>query len=420
MSDRRSAADLGDRAEAALGAFPFAERDWEKDARAIEARIAEGSTAAPDDALFDAPFPNEPGEPTAFSATATPLTSSGVRTQSLADIARRSVQQKQSAEREMARASFALAAQKPSAEEAAALREAVSSVRAIEPPLAPAVVAPAAAAPAKAEAAPPPASSHVAPASNVAPLTSARAESPWPKLTMGVGLLALAAAAVLWLKRPEAAAPAPVALIEAPRPAASVAANTTSPIAPAQPAAPTPTAVDPSSLSTETAAAKPVAEGTHAKSASAGAVAAAEQAAPSAGAPSGPAPEKFELEEDKPSAPAAVAAAEKPAEKALPPDPALRPADSSGGALPVKPSTGAVQAALGAVMSGARHCVAGDDAPSSAVVVFSADGHVQNVTVSGPAAGKPAAACIQGQLSRARVQPFAAASFSVNATVRPD
>jgi hypothetical protein len=53
-------------------------------------------------------------------------------------------------------------------------------------------------------------------------------------------------------------------------------------------------------------------------------------------------------------------------------------------------------------------------------VVFASDGHVQSVSVHGPAAGKPSGACIEGQLSRARVQPFAAASFSINATVRPD
>lgn len=86
----------------------------------------------------------------------------------------------------------------------------------------------------------------------------------------------------------------------------------------------------------------------------------------------------------------------------------------------MKPSSGAVQAALGAVMSGARHCVAGDDAPSSAVVRFGSDGRVQGVVVSGPAAGKASGACIEAQLTRARVQPFAASNFSVNATLRPD
>jgi len=107
-------------------------------------------------------------------------------------------------------------------------------------------------------------------------------------------------------------------------------------------------------------------------------------------------------------------------DNSLPPDPGLRPADSRGGELPAKPTTGAVQAALGSVMSGARHCVAGDDTPSSAVVVFGSDGRVQQVTVSGAAAGKSSAACIEAQLSRARVQPFAAANFSVSATVRPE
>jgi len=40
--------------------------------------------------------------------------------------------------------------------------------------------------------------------------------------------------------------------------------------------------------------------------------------------------------------------------------------------------------------------------------------------VSGAAAGKPSGSCIEAQLGRARVQPFAASSFSVSATVRPD
>ena len=123
---------------------------------------------------------------------------------------------------------------------------------------------------------------------------------------------------------------------------------------------------------------------------------------------------KVVLKDDRTAAtPAGVA-------QSLPPDPALRPADSRGGDLPAKPSTGAVQAALGSVMNGARHCVAGDDRPSSAVVVFGSDGRVQHVTVSGAAAGKSSASCIEAQLSRARVQPFAAANFSVSATVRPE
>jgi hypothetical protein len=242
-----------------------------------------------------------------------------------------------------------------------------------------------------------------------------------PKGVLGLGVLALAAAALLWLRKP---APEPLALNVAPVTPIAANAATATPIAqaanPANAARANevaPAAVDPNSLSAEGATAKP-AEVAHATKPSA--------AAPGSAAPgtsaiaSEPSPEKIVLEDDQPSAPA-TAAAEKPAEKALPPDPALRPADSTTtGAIPVKPSTGAVQAALGAVMSGARHCVAGDEAPSSAVVVFGSDGHVQSVSVSGPAAGKPSGACIQSQLSHARVQPFAQSSFSINATVRPD
>jgi len=404
MSDRRSSADLGASAEAALSGFPCPERDWESDARNIEARIVESARGSTDALLLAAPLPAEPGEPAAQSATTTPLASSGVRTQSLAEMARRSVEQKQSAEREMARASLALAAQqRPSGEGTAVKREAVSAVHALAAPP------------------PPPSTARVAnaPKGAAQPIASApRAESPWPKLGLAAGGLALAAAALLWLRHP---APEPlVSGVVAKATAAQVGADDSAPVAVA--AAPNqvatvaapgaPVAVDPSTL-TEEGASK-TADAKHTKALATGAAAAA---MPSASAV-GPSPEKIVLEDDQTAAPAAPA--DKPVEKALPPDPALRPADSTGGAIPVKPSTGAVQAALGAVMSGARHCVAGDEEASSAVVVFASDGHVQSVTVHGPAAGKPSGTCIEGQLSHARVQPFAASSFSINATVRPD
>jgi hypothetical protein len=240
---------------------------------------------------------------------------------------------------------------------------------------------------------------------------------PWGKLGFAMGALALAAATLLWLRKP---APEPlvtnngVAAVAA-TPATAAAPAAAAPNTPQPVAAAAPTAIDPSTLSAESATT--ASDGKRAKLALA---APSVAAAPSAATAAGPAPEKLVLEDEQPSAPAA-AAAEKVASKPLPPDPALRPADSTtGGAIPVKPSTGAVQAALGSVMSGARHCVAGDDTASSAVVVFASDGHVQSVTVRGPAAGKPSGACIEAQLSRARVQPFAAATFSINATVRPD
>ena len=403
MSERRSSAELGLNLEAALSAFPFAERDWEKSARAVSARLGESVSGATDDALLAAPFPTEPGEPTA-PATTTPLTHSGVRPQSLAEMARRSVEHKQAAERAMARESMALASRsRPSQEETGARSETVSAVRAVAaPPPAPAANRAAVAAPATVAAAP----------AAVAARNSA--QPPWGKLGFAIGGLALAAATLLWLRKPT---PEPLITNNGVAAAAATPAKAAAPApnAPQPAAAAVPTAIDPSTLSAESATT--ASDGKHAKLAAAPPSAAAAPSASVAAAAAGPAPEKLVLEDDQPATPAA----EKVASKPLPADPALRPADSTtGGAIPVKPSTGAVQAALGSVMSGARHCVAGEDAASSAVVVFASDGHVQGVTVHGPAAGKPSGACIEAQLSRARVQPFAAASFSVNATIRPD
>jgi hypothetical protein len=399
VTERRSSADLGSPAETVLSSFPFPERDWESKARAVEARLSASVRGSTDAALLATPLPSEPGEPSGTPATTTPLASSGVRTQSLAEMARRSVEQKQAAERAIARESLALAAQsRPSSEQAAVLREAVSAVRAVQAP-------------------PPPPNVSTARAASVAastPRAAVKAQTPWPKLGLVAGAFALAAAVLLWLRQP---APAPLVSTAPPHAAEQTKPESPTTLAPAPGGgadrAAAPVAVDPSTLSPEIAA-QP-ADGTHPK------LAAASASTPAASASAaGPSPEKFVLEDDQPSAAPTAAAAEKPVEKALPPDPALRPADSMGGAIPVKPSTGAVQAALGAVISGARRCVAGDEAASSAVVVFASDGRVESVTVHGPAAGKPSGACIQGQLSRARVQPFAATSFSINATVRPD
>ncbi|HKO49950.1 MAG TPA: hypothetical protein VJV79_19600 [Polyangiaceae bacterium] len=362
MNDRRSSSDLGSSAEATLSAFPFPERDWERDARAVEERLTNSVRGSTDALLLAAPLPSEADEPSSASATATPLTNSGVRTQSLADLARRSVEKKQANERQMARESLALAAQQRKNPAPGAAPPAAASVNRV------------AAVGVAREASSPVASSH------------------WPKVAFALPALALAAAALFWFQRPEPAPlvttpvvpSAPIAL--APSGVAAAPARAVEPDAPR--------GVDPNTLPGEAA---PTAESAPAKIASA--------------------PAKASKTVLKDGQAAALAAG---TDQSLPPDPTLRPADSRSGELPAKPSTGAVQAALGSVMSGARHCVAGDDAPSSAVVVFGSDGRVQHVTVSGAAAGKSSAACIEAQLSRARVQPFAASNFSVNATVRPE
>ena len=368
MNDRRSSSDLGSSAEATLSSFPFPERDWESDARAVEARLADDFDGSTDALLLAAPLPSEADEPSSLSATATPLTHSGVRTQSLAEIARRSVEKKQASERQMARESLALAAQQRAAQS--------------EPPYASASASP------------------------VAPLEPPRVSGlvaksdPWPKVALALPALGLAAAALLWFKQPEPAA-APLV---------------TNPVVPVAPSANTPFMTAPNAVaSAPRAVVQDLPRGVDPNSLPGEATAAVGSTpAKIAAAPGKAGASKVVLKDDRTAAtPAGVA-------QSLPPDPALRPADSRGGDLPAKPSTGAVQAALGSVMNGARHCVAGDDRPSSAVVVFGSDGRVQHVTVSGAAAGKSSASCIEAQLSRARVQPFAAANFSVSATVRPE
>ena len=385
MSDRRSAADLGPSAEAVLGAFPVPERDWERDARAIEARLSASGRESTDAALLSAPLPSEAGEPSSASATTTPPATSGIRQQSLAELARRSVEKRQSDERERARKSLVLAAQERANEhDLPAPRAAL---------LGPSPV----------------------PARPTSATSAGGAARAWPRLALGISALCIAAAALLWLRRPE---PSPVAAgtpvsPSAPRPAAAFApGEVASPGAGANAAraiAPPTLPSDPTASSAELAASE-----LPTLAASGPSAAAATKSGPGVHVA-----ERVVLADEHAKA-ATVPSHDGRLQKRLPPDPALRPADSSGGDLPTKPSTGAVQAALGSVMSGARHCVAGAQAPSSAVVVFGSDGRVQQVSVTGPAAGTSAGACIEAQLSRARVQPFAATNFSVSATVRPD
>jgi hypothetical protein len=374
VNDRRSSSDLGSSAEATLGAFPFPERDWENDARSVEARLTDSLRGSTEALLLAAPLPSESDEPSSLSASTTPLTNSGVRTQSLAELARRSVEKKQAHERQMARESLALAAQqrqRPLPSEALPKAASVKD--------APAIAVPKASA-------------------------SLDASKRVPKVALALPALALAAAAAFWFKQPGPAALPSNAVVPVAPSAISAA-----PLAIHHPTASedAPRGIDPNSLPGEAA---PPPDSASAKlvptSGSAG-LASAAPASASAFA------SKLALKGNR-------AASEPAVDQSMPPDPSLRPADSRGGELAAKPTTGAVQAALGSVMSGARHCVAGDDAPSSAVVVFGSDGRVQRVTVSGPAAGKSSATCIEAQLSRARVQPFAAANFSVSATVRPE
>ncbi|MDB5212574.1 MAG: alginate regulatory protein AlgP [Myxococcaceae bacterium] len=90
----------------------------------------------------------------------------------------------------------------------------------------------------------------------------------------------------------------------------------------------------------------------------------------------------------------------------------------AAGTVPQKPSQGAVTGAIGAVLPGARGCLGPDDPVSRASITFTSAGTVQSVNVTGGAVGKPAEACIKGALGKAKVAPFAEATYTANITVR--
>jgi hypothetical protein len=94
--------------------------------------------------------------------------------------------------------------------------------------------------------------------------------------------------------------------------------------------------------------------------------------------------------------------------------------DFAPGSVPQKPSQGAVTGALGAVLPSARACLGPDDPVSRATVVFESSGGVSGITVSGAAAGKPVEACIKAALGKAKVPPFAQATYTATATIRPN
>ncbi len=90
----------------------------------------------------------------------------------------------------------------------------------------------------------------------------------------------------------------------------------------------------------------------------------------------------------------------------------------AAGTVPQKPSQGQVQGAINAVLPEARKCLAEGDPISRATIVFQSDGSVKSVSVSGFAAGKPAEACVQGALKKAKISPFAEATYTFPVTVR--
>jgi serine/threonine-protein kinase len=92
---------------------------------------------------------------------------------------------------------------------------------------------------------------------------------------------------------------------------------------------------------------------------------------------------------------------------------------ANNGTLPMHPSLGQVQAAVGQVMGSARACFNPDDPSSHANVTFQSDGSVKSIHVTGFAAGKPQEQCVKGMLGKARLSPFSDPTYSVPVPINP-
>ena len=106
-----------------------------------------------------------------------------------------------------------------------------------------------------------------------------------------------------------------------------------------------------------------------------------------------------------------------PAEEAAPPQvPAAGTVGAAGmGDVPQRPSQGAISSAFGPVMTEARACLGSEDAPVRASVVFAGDGSVQSVTLTPSGTADP---CIKAALQKAKITPFAEATFTASTNVR--
>lgn len=400
---------LPERAEALLDGWPAPPRsalEWEDAANAVMARV-EGvePTGTPDD-LLAAPLPQVEGEGSLLGAAA--LDEPG-----LANIARAVVEAAQTAtRRDVARDVLAAAEEgrrvvptRGDAETAALqgnLRRHDRAARASAPP------------------GPVPAQEHRAHAVEVV----ARSELPAPQSRpnkergfaagmFGGAALALAACAALYISVRHHDAES---LVASPSSEAARAAPVSVPPAPAAPAAPGAQQEPQPVMAIDQLPASPPSldEPAPARKPSSAAPTAAKDtlAFRVKGGASPDSDEKLVLEERDDQNPTPA-----PAQKMAKAAPAPPPQQAE--ALAPQPSLGAVQGAIGAVMGGARSCLAGQDQGSKASITFGSDGRVKAVSVSGPAAGTPAEGCVRSALMAARVPPFSESSFSAALTVRP-
>jgi hypothetical protein len=381
---------------------PGADRDWEDAADDVLTRIKAVRPKGIDEALVAAPLPAEPGErgQEPKSAPSSPSSPSV----SLAELARQVASQSpEDNRRDIVRESLSVAsrsrAQTPLIAESVRQRAAELATKSGKD-----------SSPSNPTPSSPMASSSIgstmrsAVAPNLPPKGKRRKKrSNGPLVAIAFAAIGLVAAVVIVGRSMQPSGPTAVALNPTPEPAAAELAA-----APAEPEKSDPEVVSPDQLPA-TGEARPEEP--------------PEPVEPKAGAEP---PAKVASAERKPAEPAAepkeIAQGPPPAAPAPKPeddDSKLKPAAQPTGNAPEKPSTGAAQAAVASVIGSARACVAGHEEASRATIVFGSDGRVQSVSVSGPAAGTPAEACIRAALGRARVEPFTRPSYSVGATVRP-
>lgn len=410
MSDERGDSRLVTRAETLVAQAELREPDYEALAKRIEGALATAGKS--DDSLLLPPLPESvddgrlsPGEAAAMKADAVPAEEPVAQRDnaSLADLARAALARREANDKvSIAKESLAIATQQR-APAAAATAKPVPTI--------------------ETEDTRERKRSTIPPARRSRPAFDTR--GPW--IGVGVAAIGLAAGFGLYLagNRKTEIIQLPVAE-NTPRTAPEAAAQATTHPGPTtkaltpdmlpaeRGAAPTPV-LTPEALAREGAPPKPAASLAEARplaSTERPAGAPGTIAATGAGAAK---PEKIVLEEEHATGAAAAARPTKP-----PATPGLRPAElNANGGVADRPSTGAAQAAVGAVLGAARSCIAGQPQGSSATLVFGSTGEVTSVGVSGPAEGTPAASCIQSALKKARVQPFAASSFSLGVTIRP-
>jgi hypothetical protein len=419
----RDDVELPEEAESLLADWPVAERDdafWESLAqKTVESASASDGSA--DSTLLEPPLPrgdDEPGDEGSAPAGDQPAGDQNEKEEAdeglgLADIARAAVAKKSAAdEAEMVKQSLSVAAsarQGVSAVQAARARQGVSAVQAAPPtdddetfeatPLTDVETI-------RSHGELPVASAQSDSARPRVVQLPTKASGPGARTRTGLvvaGILAVAAALALFVRTRQSTEPVAVSMEGTlPREEKST------PTATAKPTEPTPGAGE----SETRGAAEPEFLALDDLPTEAEAKAARRAAKGSPGSPPAAAPEKVTLADDAPS-PAAGNAQAGSKKDSFDSDLDMRPAAHAAD-RPRRPSTGAVQAAVASVMTGAQMCLAGQDEPAKATLTFGSNGKVKSAAVKGPAAE-----CIQAALARAKVSPFVEPTFAARFTVRP-